>query len=258
MVLGCVQRVFFEEVNAATVRVLTAEGCDVIVPQAQGCCGALSLHAGREDEGLAFARRLIDAFERAEVDTIIINVAGCGSTLKEYGYLLRDDADYAERAQAFSSRVQDVHEFLAELEPVAPRHPIGARVAYHDACHLAHGQGVRKQPRALLRGIPGLEVVDIPEGEICCGSAGVYNLLEPTAAGELGERKARNILSTHCDALVAANPGCLLQISASLKAQGRSLPMLHPVELVDASIRGVVPPALETVHRRSDEAAGAS
>jgi glycolate oxidase iron-sulfur subunit len=253
VVLGCVQRVFFEDVNAATVRVLAAEGCEVVVPQTQGCCGALSFHAGREDEGLTFARRMIDAFERAPVDTIVVNVAGCGSTLKEYGYLLRDDAKYAERAAAFSSRVRDITELLAELEPVAHRHPIGARVAYHDACHLAHGQGVRKQPRALLRSIPGLDVVDIPDGEICCGSAGVYNLLQPAAATELGERKARNILSTHPDALVAANPGCLLQIAASLKTQGRSLPTLHPVELLDASIRGVVPPALEATHRRSGQ-----
>ncbi len=249
VLLGCVQRVFFDDVNASTIRVLAAEGCDVIVPQTQGCCGALSVHAGREDEGLDFARRLIDAFERAEVDTIVVNVAGCGSTLKDYGHLLRDDPAYAERARAFSAKVRDVSELLAELEPVAPRHPIAARVAYHDACHLAHGQGVRKQPRAVLRGIPGLEVVDIPEGEICCGSAGVYNLLEPAPARELGERKARNILGTHPDALVAANPGCLLQIGASLKAQGRTLPMLHPVELVDASIRGIVPPALAAVHK---------
>jgi glycolate oxidase iron-sulfur subunit len=252
VVLGCIQRVFFADVNAATVRVLAAEGCEVVVPQTQGCCGALSFHAGREDEGLT------DAFERAPVDTIVVNVAGCGSTLKEYGYLLRDDANYAERAAAFSSRVRDVTELLAELESVAHHHPISARVAYHDACHLAHGQGVRKQPRALLRSIPELDVVDIPEGEICCGSAGVYNLLEPTAATELGERKARNILSTHPDALVAANPGCLLQISASLKTQGRSLPTLHPVELLDASIRGAVPPGLEAAHRQSDQVARSS
>jgi glycolate oxidase iron-sulfur subunit len=249
VLLGCVQRVFFDNVNAATIRVLAAEGCDVVVPPLQGCCGALSLHAGREEEGLAFARRLIDAFERAEVDTIVVNVAGCGSTLKEYGYLLRDDAQYAERARGFSDRVRDVSELLAELQPVAPRHPIPARVAYHDACHLAHGQGVRKQPRAVLRGIPDLEVADIPESEICCGSAGVYNLLEPAAAAELGDRKARNILSVHPDALVAANPGCLLQIEASLKLQGIALPTFHPIELVDASIRGVVPSALDTASR---------
>ena len=245
VLLGCVQRVFFDDVNAATIRVLTAEGCDVVVPQTQGCCGALSFHAGREEEGLAFARRLIDSFQRAEVDTIVVNVAGCGSTLKQYGYLLRDDPEYAEKAGAFSAMVRDVSELLAELEPVAPRHPIAARIAYHDACHLSHGQGLRKQPRSVLGAIPDLEVVEIPEGEICCGSAGVYNLLEPEAASELGARKARNILGTHPDALVAANPGCLLQISAALRADGQTLPTFHPIELVDASIRGVLPASLK-------------
>lgn len=241
MLLGCVQRTFFGDVNAATARVLAAEGCDVIVPQAQGCCGALSIHAGREDEGLRYARRLIDAFEAAEVEQIVVNVAGCGSTMKEYGHLLRDDPAYAERARRFSAKVRDVSEVLAELEPQAPRHPIALRVAYHDACHLSHGQGVRKQPRAVLGSIPELEVVDIPEGEICCGSAGVYNLLEPDAARDLGERKARNIMSVRPQALVAANPGCLLQINAALGRLGAPLPTLHPVQLLDASIRGEWP-----------------
>jgi glycolate oxidase iron-sulfur subunit len=250
VLLGCVQRVFFDAVNAATIRVLTAEGCDVVVPQMQGCCGALSFHAGREEEGLAFARRLIDSFQRAEVDTVVVNVAGCGSTLKQYGYLLRDDPEYAEKARTFSAMVRDVSELLAELEPVAPRRPIAARIAYHDACHLSHGQGIRKQPRSVLGAIPDLEVVDIPEGEICCGSAGVYNLLEPEAASELGARKARNILGTHPDALVAANPGCLLQISAALRAEGQTLPTFHPIELVDASIHGTVPASLRSASLR--------
>src|SRR5262249_17923559 len=153
---GCVQRVFFDPVNAATIRVLAAEGCDVVVPPTQGCCGALHVHAGREDEGLSHARRLIDTFEAWAVDTIVVNAAGCGSTLKEYGHLLRGDPEYAERAQRFSASVRDISELLAELEPVAPRHPIPLRVAYHDACHLAHAQNVRRQPRELLRAIPRL------------------------------------------------------------------------------------------------------
>src|SRR5262249_4240745 len=169
--------------------VLVAEGCDVVMPAGQGCCGALSLHVGREDEGLDFARRLIDRFESVEVDTIVVNAAGCGSTLKEYGYLLRDDPVYAERARRFSAQVRDVTELLAELEPRAPRHPVPLRVAYHDACHLGHAQGVRREPRAVLAAIPGLELLEIPEAEICCGSAGVYNLTEPRPARELGERK---------------------------------------------------------------------
>ncbi|HEX5506827.1 MAG TPA: glycolate oxidase subunit GlcF [Thermomicrobiales bacterium] len=240
---GCVQRVFFDPVNAATVRVLAAEGCDVVVPRAQGCCGALSFHAGREADGLDYARRLIDAFEAADVDTIVVNAAGCGSTLKEYGYLLRDDPAYAERAAAFSAKVRDVTEFLAELEPVAPRNPVPLRVAYHDACHLGHAQGIRRQPREVLRAIPGLRVLDIPEAEICCGSAGIYNLVEPEPAAELGDRKAGNILATDPEVIATANPGCLLQITAALARRGAAIPTVHPIELVDASIRGVIPVA---------------
>ena len=202
------------------------------------------MHAGREEEGLAFARRLIETFERAEVDAIIVNVAGCGSNLKDYGRLLADNPAWAERAQALSAKTHDISEFLAELEPIAPRLTVRARVAYHDACHLAHAQGIRKQPRAVLAAIPGLEVVSPPESELCCGSAGIYNLVEPEAAADLGERKARNVLSVAPDALVASNPGCLLQINAALERLGANLPTLHPIELVDASIRGVVPAAL--------------
>lgn len=244
LLLGCVQRVFFGDVNAATVRVLTAEGCEVVAPAAQGCCGALSMHAGREREGLAFAKRLIETFERAGVDAVVVNVAGCGSNLKDYGRLLADDPAWAERARALSARTRDISEYLAELEPVAPRLTVRARVAYHDACHLAHAQGIRKQPRAILAAIPGLEVVNPPESELCCGSAGIYNLIEPGAAAELGERKARHILSLSPDALVASNAGCLLQIRSALRRLGADLPALHPVELIDASIRGVAPAAL--------------
>jgi glycolate oxidase iron-sulfur subunit len=241
LLLGCVQRVFFDQVNAATARALVAEGCEVVMPRAQGCCGALSIHAGREEEGLRFARRLIDAFAAAEVDIIAVNSAGCGSTLKEYAHLLRDDTAYAERAAVFSAKVRDVAEVLAELEPRAPRHPLPLRVAYHDACHLAHAQGIRRQPRALLRAIPELELVEIAEGDLCCGSAGIYNLLEPVPAAELGERKARNILAVHPQVLAAANPGCLLHISAALQRLGSPIPIVHPIELVDASIRGWQP-----------------
>lgn len=247
LLLGCVQRVFFEEVNAATVRTLTAEGCEVVIPPKQGCCGALSIHAGREDEGLNFARRLIDSFDRVDVDAIIVNVAGCGSNMKEYAYLLRDDPRYAERAAALAAKTRDISEFLADLEPMAPRAAIAARVAYHDACHLAHAQGIRRQPRAILEAIPALEVVSMPESEMCCGSAGIYNLVEPEPAAALGERKARNVLSIQPDALIAANPGCLLQITTALHRLGTNLPTLHPVELVDASIRGIIPPALAKV-----------
>jgi glycolate oxidase iron-sulfur subunit len=242
LLTGCVQRVFFDSVNAATIRVLVAEGCDVVIPRTQGCCGALHVHAGREDEGLSYARRLIDTFEAWAVDTIVVNAAGCGSTLKEYGHLLRNDPEYAERAQTFSASVRDISELLVELEPAAPRHPIPLRVAYHDACHLAHAQKIRHQPREVLRAIPGIELLDIPEAEICCGSAGIYNLIEPEPATELGDRKSRNILSTQPDVIATANPGCLLQIRAALQRAGTPMPILHPIELVDASIRGEMPP----------------
>lgn len=238
MLTGCVQRVFFPEVNAATVRVLTAEGCEVIAPRDQGCCGALSLHMGRRQEAQRFARRLLDSFDRARVGTVVVNAAGCGSAMKEYGELLADDPVYAARAARFSARVRDVTELLSELGPVAPRHPLEVKVAYHDACHLAHAQGVRRQPRELLSQVPGLELVEIPEAEICCGSAGVYNVLNPGPASELGARKAANVASTGAQVLVTANPGCLLQISAALGPDDAGMPLLHTVQVLDASIRG--------------------
>ena len=235
---GCVQRVFFSQVNAATVRVLAAEGCEVVAPK-QGCCGALSTHAGREEESLDFARKTIDTFEDLNLDNVVVNAAGCGSTMKEYGYLLRDDPEYAERAKAFSAKVRDVSEFLQGLGPVAERNPLPVTVAYHDACHLAHAQGIRKQPRQTLKQIPGMDVKEIREAEICCGSAGIYNMVEPEPAAELGERKANNILKTGAQMIVTSNPGCMLQIQSSLKKMGRDgLPMAHPVEVLDASLRG--------------------
>ena len=238
MLSGCVQRVFFGDVNAAATRVLAAEGCDVVSPKDQQCCGALSSHAGREDEAAARARRLIDTFESANVEYVVVNVAGCGSSMKEYSILLRDDPEYAERAVAFCAKVRDISELLAEIGPGATRHPIPARVAYHDACHLAHAQGIRAQPRAVLRGIPDLTVVDIPETEICCGSAGIYNLVQPEPAERLGRRQVEHILTTTPDAVVTSNAGCLLQIRRHLDA---GIPLFHPIQLVDASLRGIDP-----------------
>lgn len=239
LLLGCVQGAFFSSTNAATARVLAAEGCSVLAPTSQGCCGALSLHTGREEEARAFARSVIDTFERERLDAVVVNVAGCGSAMKEYGYLLRDDTAYAERARRFSERVRDASQFLAEIEPRAARHPLPLRAVYHDACHLAHGQGVRMQPRALLRSVPELELREVPrEREICCGSAGVYNLLQPEAASELGERKARNVAESGADVLVTANPGCHLQISAALEDVGMPMRAVHVMDVLDSSING--------------------
>jgi glycolate oxidase iron-sulfur subunit len=239
LLLGCVQRVLFPQVNAATARVLAAEGCEVVIPAAQPCCGALLVHAGEEEQAVQFARQTIDAFENAQVDAVIINAAGCGSNVKEYGHLLRDDPKYAGRAKAFAAKCRDVSEFLAEFEPRATRHPLCLRVAYHDACHLQHSQGIRTQPRALLGQIPQLELLEIPEAAICCGSAGIYNLVQPQAATQLGDRKAGHLAALDADMVVSGNPGCLLQLQSALARARRKLPVRHSVELLDASIRGV-------------------
>jgi len=242
MLTGCVQRLAFGHVNEATIRVLSAEGCRVTAPAAQGCCGALPLHAGHIDQARALARRTIEVFEQAGGDRIVVNAAGCGSAMKDYGELFADDPAWAPRAHDFSARVRDVSQVLAEIGPPrAPRHPIAARVAYHDACHLAHGQGVRAEPRALLQGIPGVELVSPAEPEICCGSAGIYNLVQPGPAADLGDRKAGHLAALSPDMIATANPGCTLQIAAAARRLGHNWPVFHPVELIDASIRGADP-----------------
>jgi glycolate oxidase iron-sulfur subunit len=244
LLAGCVQRVFFPGVNAATLRVLAAEGCEVIVPPRQGCCGALSLHAGRDDEARAMARELIGHFERAGVDVIAVNAAGCGSHMKELGRLFAADAAWAERAAAFAARVRDVSEVLASLPPRAERKPFPARVAYHSPCHLGHAQKLQEPPRALLRGIPALTLVEVPEPEQCCGSAGVYNLFQVESSIQIGQRKAANVLATDAELLASANPGCTLHIQRFLRDRGTVLPAAHPIEILDWSLRGEAPPAL--------------
>ncbi len=239
MLTGCVQSVFFPRVNAATARVLAAEGCDVVIPRGQGCCGALSLHSGREAEASAFARHTIATFEQAGVDAVVVNSAGCGSAMKEYERLLNGvDGGWAERAAEMSGKVRDLAEFLAELGPAAPRHPLPVTAAYHDACHLAHAQRITRQPRELLRAIPGLTLVEVPDAGTCCGSAGVYNLLQPAAASELGARKAESVQSTGAPLLISANPGCSLQIACALAERGQDIAVAHTAEVLDASIRG--------------------
>ena len=232
---GCVQRAFFGDVNAATARVLAAEGFEVHAPAAPRCCGALQMHAGDDEPARELARQTIAALEGH--DWIVVNAAGCGSAMKDYPHLLRDDPEWAGRAERFAGRVRDVTELLAEHEPAARRGEVRLRLAYHDACHLAHAQSVRAQPRDLLRAVPGVELLEPRDWEICCGSAGIWNLVNPEPATELGRRKARNLLDTGAEAVAAGNPGCALQIAAQTEALGRSLPVLHPVEILDMSIR---------------------
>ncbi|MGZ6142213.1 MAG: (Fe-S)-binding protein [Myxococcales bacterium] len=231
MIAGCVQRVFNPGVNEATLRVLAAEGCEVIIPRTQGCCGALSMHAGREHESLEFARALVKQFDG--VDAIVINAASCGSHLKDYGRLLQTD-----EARAFAAKVRDVNEFLAALPPRAVRKPLNLRIAMHDACHLQHAQRIFAQPRQLLGAIPGVTLLEVPDGNLCCGSAGIYNLVQPESAEPIGQRKVENVLSTKPDLLASANPGCTLQIQKILRERGLSLPAAHPIEILDASING--------------------
>ncbi len=232
LVAGCVQSVLFGDVNAATARVLAADGFDVHVPRAQGCCGALHAHAGLQDEGIARARTLEESLRG--YDAIVTNAAGCGSHLKDHG----------------KARVVDVSELLAESPAPAARHPLPVRVALQDSCHLKHAQGITALPRAALGTIPSLQIVEPDEQDLCCGSAGIYNLVQPLAAGELGDRKASRVAATEADAYASGNPGCLVQVTAALRRAGHPLPAFHPIELIDASIRGVAAPELLASARR--------
>ena len=242
LLTGCVQSAVFPDVNAATARVLAAEGFEVVAPP-QGCCGALSVHAGRLEEGKAFARRLIDSLD--DVELVVVNSSGCGSHLKELGWLLGD-----ERAAAFAAKVRDVGELLGEVTPRAPRHPLSLRVALQDSCHLRHAQRLPLSSSTSLARVPGLEVVEPAEQDLCCGSAGIYNVVQPEAARKLGDRKAACVLATGAGVYASANPGCLVQVSQALRRRKQPLPALHPIELVDASIRGVPAARLRAEARR--------
>ena len=231
LLTGCVAQVLFPEVNWATARVLAANGCEVLVPPGQGCCGALHLHSGAPETARGFARRNVEAFDLDDVDAVITNAAGCGSTLKEYGHLLQEDAA-ASQAARFAGKVRDVTEFLAGIGIVPPAQPVHRVVAYHDACHLAHGQGIRSEPRQLLRAIPGLRLVELPGADHCCGSAGLYNILQPAMAARLLEKKIAAIASTGADTVATGNPGCLMQIAKGLRERGLAVDVRHPVELL--------------------------
>jgi glycolate oxidase iron-sulfur subunit len=239
VILGCVQRLFFSGVNEATVRVLTANGCEVVIPKSQGCCAALPEHQGQTEQAKTLARQMIDSFADTNVDFVIINAAGCGHTLKEYGHILADDPEYAEKAKVFAAKVKDSQEFLANVGLTAKLSPLtdkNINLVYQDACHLLHGQKISVQPRQLLKQIPGVTLKEPIDAALCCGSAGVYNMLQPEVAEELGKQKAQNLLNTGADLIASPNPGCSLQISKYL--QGKTISVMHPMELLDYAIRG--------------------
>ncbi|MCM1981548.1 (Fe-S)-binding protein [Lyngbya confervoides] len=246
LILGCVQRLFLPEVNAATLRVLTANGCEVVLPPDQGCCAALSHHQGQELQTQMLAKQMIDSFSKYRLDAVLINASGCGHTLKEYGHLLQDDPEYCDRAADFAASVQDVQEFLAATELITPLFPLQATpliIAYQDACHMLHGQQIAQQPRQLLRQIPGIELRDPIDASLCCGSAGIYNILQPDVAEELGRQKVYHLKQTRAQVIASANVGCTLQLRKHLQeADPTSMdppPVLHPMQLLDAAIRQI-------------------
>ncbi len=233
LLAGCVQSAVFGAHNRATARVLAKNGCAVVVPERQGCCGALNAHGGDHGRALEMARRTIDVFEAARVDAVIVNTSGCGAHMKGYGTLLGDDPAYAERARRFAASVQDLAEFLAKEPLRGPLAPVPLTVTYHDPCHVVHGQKIKTEPRQLLAQIPGLTLVELAEADWCCGSAGIYNLTQPEMATRLSRRKVGHVLATGAEAVVTANPGCILQIQAGLGARGSAVRVLHIVEILD-------------------------
>ncbi len=237
LLTGCVQRFFFAQVNSATARVLSENGYEVVVPREQDCCGSLLIHEGERERGKELARRTIDVFERAGVDVVVVNAAGCGSVMKEYWELLHTDPAYAQRAAAFSQKVRDVSQLLAQVPLNGRLRELPLTVTYHDACHLAHGQRVRLEPRTILKAIPGLRFVELKESDFCCGSAGVYNLLHPDQAQQFLDRKIERIKETGAGVVVSGNPGCSLQIQKGLQERGLDIQVLHPVELLDRAYR---------------------
>lgn len=239
LLTGCVQSVFFSKTNAATARVLAENGCEIIVPGGQGCCGALSVHSGRLSEGRDYARKLIDCFESTDADAVIVNSAGCGSTMKEYGEILADDAEYSEKAEKLAGKTRDIMEFLSEIGLTGELRELNLSVTYQDACHLGHAQRIKEQPRSILRRVPGLRFAEMAEASLCCGSAGIYNLVQPEMSRSLLDRKISNLKDMGVDYITAGNPGCLLQIEKGIKKLGLGIKTAHPVEILDWSYRGI-------------------
>jgi len=243
MILGCVQRMFLPEVNAATIRVLTTNGCEVVIPKLQGCCGALSHHQGQEQQTADLARQMIDTFADHKLDAILINASGCGHSLKEYDRILQNDPKYTQSAQEFASKVKDVQEFLDNVGLVTPLSAINEgqeplNVVYQDACHMLHGQKISVQPRRLLKQIPNLKLKEPIDAALCCGSAGIYNILQPEVGAELGKQKVENLVNTKASLIASANVGCTIQIRKHLEIQGQTIMVKHPMELLDYAIRG--------------------
>ena len=237
LISGCVMSRLMPETNAATVRVLARNGCEVQVPPEQVCCGALHVHSGEREAARALARRNIAVFEALGLDAVIVNAAGCGSTLKEYGDLLAVDPEWKERAERFASRVRDVSEFLAAIELNRDLGPVRKRVTYQDPCHLVHGQGIRGQPRELLKAIPGLELVELVESDSCCGSAGIYNLTHYDLSMQILEPKLDHLAATGAEVVVAPNPGCAMQLAAGCQRRKLDLEVAHVVDLLDEAYR---------------------
>jgi glycolate oxidase iron-sulfur subunit len=234
---GCIMDQVYRDINEATIRVLAANGCEVVTPTSQQCCGALHVHAGEGERGRQLARHNIDIFEQYACEAIVINSAGCGSNLKEYGHLLRDDPAYAERARAFSARVKDVSEFLVNIDQQTLMGKLSYTVAYHDACHLAHGQKIKQPPRQLLKRIPGLNLVELKEADWCCGSAGIYNITNQEMASKLLDRKMQNVIASGASVIATGNPGCMMQIALGARERGLDLRVVHPVQLLDEAYR---------------------
>ena len=233
LLTGCVQSAVFGAHNRATARILARNGCEVLVPEDQGCCGALNAHGGDHERAVAMAKRTIEVFESTPVDVVIVNTSGCGAHMKAYGALLAGEPGWTARAARFAATVQDLAEFLAKEPLRGPLAPVPMTVTYHDPCHVVHGQKIRKEPRHLLAQVPGLKVVDLVESDWCCGSAGIYNLTQPEMATRLLARKVEHVLETGAEAVVTANPGCILQIQQGLRARGRDVRVLHLVEILD-------------------------
>lgn len=240
-VSGCIMNQVFTQTNLATIRVLRENGCDVVTPREQNCCGALHVHNGIRDTALDLARQNIDAFDVQNLDAIVINSAGCGATLKEYRVLMEHDTQYAERASKFSDKMRDISEFLAEIELVTPTAELNRRVTYDEPCHLVHGQRVQSQPNKILQSIPGLELIELRESEWCCGSAGIYNITQPEMSRNILERKMRHISETNAEIIVTGNPGCILQIQQGIRQHDLPMKAMHLIDLLDCAYRGVDP-----------------